>query len=446
MSPRRPPRARPANPSVSAAAPELTLEVERLVPGGQGLCRTADGVVFVDGVVAGEQVLVRLQGRQGGAARGDVLRVLTPSPDRVALDCPVGDTCGGCDWLHLSAPARTTWKWRLAQDALRRVGRFAEADVTSVLRPLVTIDDDTGIVAGRRRVRLTIGDDGRGTYSAARSHHRVPINDCAALHPRLRQAVAALPSAALPARTEVRLGVDDRGHVVAAVSTTTAARKLVEAGVVVGAVVPRMDGSEPGSVDHDVVGDPWLLGEVGAGLYPLATSDAATFAQATRGGGAAIIDIVMGAVDDVIDGAVVLELFCGAGHLTLPLASRASSVLAVEGDGRALRHLEANRSLVPGRITPRRSYIDADVGIPGDVTVVVVDPPRTGLVDGPSLLGRLAAVPTMKRLVMVSCDPATGARDLRAAVDAGFTLVSVTPIDAFPRTHHLEWVAHLSRA
>ena len=142
----------------------------------------------------------------------------------------------------------------------------------------------------------------------------------------------------------------------------------------------------------------------------------------------------------------MLELFCGAGHLTLPLASRASSVLAVEGDGRALRHLEVNRSLVPGRITPHRSYIDADVGIPGDVTVVVVDPPRTGLVDGPSLLGRLAAVPTMKRLVMVSCDPATGARDLRAAVDAGFTLVSVTPIDAFPRTHHLEWVAHLSRA
>jgi 23S rRNA (uracil1939-C5)-methyltransferase len=177
----------------------------------------------------------------------------------------------------------------------------------------------------------------------------------------------------------------------------------------------------------------------------MARSDAATFAQATRGGGQSIIDAVMAGVDDVIDGATVLELFCGAGHLTLPLASRASSVAAVEGDGRALRHLDGNRSLVAGVITTHISYIDADVGVPEGVTVVVVDPPRTGLVDGAAIFVKLASTPTLRRLVMVSCDPATGARDLRAAVDAGFILESVIPIDAFPRTHHLEWVAKLSR-
>jgi 23S rRNA (uracil1939-C5)-methyltransferase len=444
MAAKRPTRSR-GTPSSPVLPREVTLDVDRLVPGGQGLCRTDDGVVFVDGVAAGERVLVRLQGRQGGAARGDVLQVLTASPDRIALDCVVGASCGGCDWLHLSPSARSTWKWRLAADALRRVGRFGEDDVARVLRPLVTLDDDTGLLAGRRRVRVTIGAGGRGTFSAARSHARVPVSDCGALHPGLRQALAALPSASLPERTEVRQGVDDRGHVVAAVSSSTAARKLVDAGVVVGAVVFRTDGSEPGTVDADVVGDPFLRGEVSAGRFPMARSDAATFAQATRGGGQSIIDAVMAGVDDVIDGATVLELFCGAGHLTLPLASRASSVAAVEGDGRALRHLDGNRSLVAGVITTHISYIDADVGVPEGVTVVVVDPPRTGLVDGAAIFVKLASTPTLRRLVMVSCDPATGARDLRAAVDAGFILESVIPIDAFPRTHHLEWVAKLSR-
>jgi tRNA/tmRNA/rRNA uracil-C5-methylase (TrmA/RlmC/RlmD family) len=193
------------------------------------------------------------------------------------------------------------------------------------------------------------------------------------------------------------------------------------------------------------VGDPLLVGEITAGRFA-AQHDAATFSQATRHGGAAIVDAVLAGVDDVVDGAAVLELFCGAGHLTLPLASRAAHVVAIEGDPRAIRHLRENRRLVVDggrRIDPRVAYIDASLALPV-ADVVVIDPPRTGLVDGGALLSALAAM-RPRRLVMVSCDPATGARDLRAAVEAGFQLERVVPIDAFPRTHHLEWVATLSR-
>ena len=287
---------------------------------------------------------------------------------------------------------------------------------------------------------MVIGRDGAATYSAASSHERVPVTTCGALHPLLDAALAQLPLARLPAGTTVRLAVDSRGHVVAATSSS-AARALHAAGIVVGAVV----------VDHRdeaknalVVGDAFLVGEVTAGRFT-AVADAATFAQATRHGGSAIIDAVIAAVDDIIDGARVLELFCGSGHLTLPLAARARHIHAVEGDHRALRHLEYNKTLVRGAIHAEAAFIDAELPVAADTDVVVIDPPRTGLVGARVLFSALATKARIRRLVMVSCDPATGARDLRAAVDAGFTLTSVTPIDAFPRTHHLEWVASLSR-
>jgi 23S rRNA (uracil1939-C5)-methyltransferase len=443
---RRPPA--PSSSDGDGAAPLWT--VERLVPGGQGLVRTDDGVVFVDGVAAGDVVRGARRGRRGGVGQGRVLAVVTASPERrraadVDADCAVAGRCGGCDWLHLTTAARSRWKVAVAVDALRRIGRFDDDTVARVLTPLVAGDETDRVRTGRRRVRVTVGPGGAATYSAARSHDRVVVTACGALHPRLEDAVLRLPRAALPEGLEVRLAVDDRGHVAAAVERQTAARALFDAGVVDGVVVPRSDGSAAGGDDVLVLGDAVLLGEITAGRHA-ARSDAATFSQATRHGGAAIVDAVMGGVDDVIAGAAVLELFCGAGHLTLPLAARAAHVVAIEGDTRAVRHLRENRRLVVDgerRIDPRVAYIDAGLALPV-ADVVVVDPPRTGLVDAPALAAAWAAM-RARRVVMVSCDPATGARDLRAVVEAGFRLDRLVPIDAFPRTHHLEWVATLSR-
>jgi len=421
------------------------------VPGGQGLCRTDDGVVFLDAVAAGDVVRVASGGRRGGVGRGRVLGLVTPSPERrpaaaVDADCAVAGRCGGCDWLHLDLTARARWKVAIAADALRRVGRFDDDTVRRVMAPLVAGAEAERLRTGRRRVRVTVGPAGTPTFSAARSHERVAVAACSTLHPRLEEALLRLPRAGLPEGLEVRLAVDDRAHIAAAVERQTAARALLDAGVVDGVVVPRADGSAAAGDDVVALGDPMLLGEISAGRFA-AQSDAATFSQATRHGGAAIIDAVMAGVDDVIAGAAVLELFCGAGHLTLPLAARAAHVVAVEGDARAIRHLKENRRLVVDgerRIDPRVAYIDASLALPV-ADVVVVDPPRTGLVDGAALAARWADM-RARRIVMVSCDPATGARDLRDVVDAGFRLERLVPIDAFPRTHHLEWVATLSRA
>jgi 23S rRNA (uracil1939-C5)-methyltransferase len=416
----------------------VDVEIERLVPGGSGLARDADGVVFVERAAVGDRCRVAVS-RRGGVRHGTILEVLSASADRVAPDCDVAARCGGCDWLHLSSTAQARGKADIARDALRRVGRFADDELAGVVVDVVSPPRDAAPAqVGRRRTRVVIGADHRASYSAANSHDRVGVVGCAALHPALQQVLAALPARKLAPQTHLSLAVDDRGHVVAATSER-AARSLCAAGLIAGAVVV-----DERDAAHDalVIGDPLLVGEITAGRFN-AVADAATFAQATRHGGEAITQAVLQGVDDVLDDATVIELFCGAGHLTLPLASRARSVWAVEGDRRALRHLEHNRTLVQAAITTQAAFIDGNLALPAHVDVVVIDPPRTGIVGAAAVMAALAVL-RPQRLVMVSCDPATGARDLRAAVDAGFQLRSLVPIDAFPRTHHLEWVATLA--
>jgi 23S rRNA (uracil1939-C5)-methyltransferase len=436
---RQPRRASSSNSEASLTPREGT--VERLVPGGAGLLRDDEGVVFVDDVAPGERVRYVERGRRGGARRGRLLTVLQPSPARVTPSCPHAGHCGGCDWLHLDRAAQTRGKEQLVDDSLVRVGRFAADVVPSVRAPLVVPTDVQG--AARRRVRWAVNDDGRVGFFARGLHEVVVVDACPALDARLQDRLARLPP--LTPRTQVRVVVDDDGHVAAAVHHERDARALLSAGVVDGVIVV---GDDDDGRDRLALGRPWVVGEVTAGRWP-ARSDAASFTQATRAGGRAIVDAVLAAVDDDgarLDGVRVLELFCGSGHLTLPLAGRGALVDAVEGDARAVRWLGENANLVAGgRIQVRRAFIDdaLPLGEPAP-QIVVADPPRTGIPGAAALFRRLWDK-GVRLLVLVSCDPATGARDLRAAVDAGFLLRRVVPLDAFPGTHHVEWVATLQR-
>lgn len=434
--------------STQNAAPREGV-VERLVPGGAGLVRDDDGVVFVDDVVPGERIRYAVSGRRGGARQARLLAVLQPSSSRVVPSCAHAGRCGGCDWLHLDRAAQTRGKEQIVDDALARIGRFAPGDIAAVRAPLVVAgnDDEGRRGAARRRARLAVDDDGRAGFFARGSHDVVVVDVCPALDPRLQATLEKLPP--LAPRSTLRLAVDDAGHVVAAVEDARDAHALVQRGLVTGAVV-----GGDGAAHDDVVGDPLVRGEVTAGLFP-ATSDAACFTQATRFGGRAIVDAVVDAVEAVVAlandrrGLAVLELFAGSGHLTLPLAARGAVIDAVEGDPRGVRFLQQNAAALapPGAVVVRRAFIDGSLTLGAGATapkVVVADPPRTGIPDAARLLRRLHDA-DVDAVVMVSCDPATGARDLRAAVDAGFVLRRVVPIDAFPGTHHVEWVASLQR-
>lgn len=384
---------------------ELVLSIDKLVPGGLALARDADGVVLVRGALPGERVRVRVDRAQKKTRHARVLAVLAPSPDRVAPDCPHHPRCGGCDLLDLAPAAHARAKEQMLDDALTRMGRV---DAETLSRARLPMDvPGAGDDARRRRARFVVDDTGALTFSERGAHERVRIDSCRALHPALDAARAALAQQRLPAGTEVRVAVDDAGTV----------------------SVARPGGAAPAR----------LLGEVAPGVAggPYA-SDASVFTQATRFGGRAILERVLEAAGDV-SGARVLELFAGSGHLSCALVRAGAELDAVEGDGRAVELLGENLARAGGGHA-RQAFIDDALPFAAH-DVLVADPPRTGIPGFAGLLARSTAA----RLVLVSCDLATGARDLAIARAAGFSLSWIRPIDAFPRTSHQETVSLLVR-
>lgn len=443
--------------------------VDALAPGGRALIRDAGAVLFARGALPGERVEVAVERTARGVRHGVVLRVLERSPQRVEPDCPAHGTtpgtCGGCDLLHCAPAAARALRERIVDDVLVRVGRLAPDLVAQIRRPLTAPSaGDDPLEALRRRVRVVIRDK-KPTFSSPESHARVHVERCAALHPVLNEGLARLADAGLADGTEVRLACDDRGHRSAALERARPgdARRVVDAGAADGAVLLRppmparsastagsaragrgaTDDADAASVEHERTGDPVLQGEVAPGFHGTsgpARSDAGVFTQATRFGGRAILRAVLEAAAPA-PGDRVLELFAGSGHLTLPMLCRGAHVHAVEGAPRGVEFLERNVADFAAQCTTRRAFIDGDLRAPEDVDVIVADPPRTGIPGFAAILSRFRAA----RLVLVSCDPATGARDLAIARAAGYVVQWLEPIDAFPRTSHVEWVANLRR-
>lgn len=421
--------------------------MERLVPGGLGLLRDDSGVVLLRGGLPGERVRARITRLRGGVRHGVVVDVFERSPARISPDCGLHPRCGGCDLLDLSAEGQAAAKREMVLDALRRIARL-EGDDLERVAPLVRAPL---AARARRRARLTVDDEGAPGFFAPGSHEVVALEDgCPALTAPLEEAARELADELeLPPRVTLQLACDDDGRVSLAVGNASKpelralAREAEGRGIVTGALVLGRRGQVV-----EGFGDPVLLGEVAPGAPggPY-RSDAATFTQATRFGGHAILDEVLSALGP-LEGRRVLELFAGAGHLTLPMAAAGASVLAVEGDARAFHWLERNAVTggLDDRVHRRRGFIEGGsvhALLEGEARfdALVLDPPRTGVPGFAAVLDGLE----VDRLVMVSCDPATGARDLGIARSRGFVLERLVPIDAFPRTSHVEWVASLSR-
>lgn len=419
--------------------------IERFVPGGLGLIRTEAGVVLVRGGLVGERVEAEVSRARRGMREATVTRVVEAAPERVAPDCALHPRCGGCDFLDLSTHAQGKAKREMAMDALRRIARVDTQGIEVAIReaPL--------LARARRRARFATDAHGQLGYFERASHQVIALKTCPALFAPLDAAVGALSEMALAPRLTLRVVVGEGDGISMAVSGSTSMNRLtaiaeatVEAGIAAGVLV--LD--DRGRVAREI-GDATIVGEIAHGVAggPYA-SDAATFSQATQFGGRAIIDEVVKAAGD-LEGRRVLELFAGAGHLTLPLAVAGAEILAIEGDERAVMWLERNvhTAGVQGRTRFRRAAIGRAptrviTGARPRFDLVVADPPRSGAAGLADILRKTRP----RDVILVSCDLATGARDLRIAIDAGFALASCTLIDAFPRTSHTEWVAHLRLA
>ena len=458
----------------------VELAIEDLAPGGEGMGRDGARPVFVPFTAPGDRVEVEVAAGQG-PAHGVLLRLVEPGPGRVEPPCrhfgpgeEPDRLCGGCEWLHLRYQAQLAQKARALAKTLRRIGRLEPGSYR--LLPVVPSPQP---LRYRSRAKFHLDrPSGRLAFFRRRSHEPVRLAECHLLEGELdslRAAVGpALCEAGLAAREVTLEWSAHQGRGAAALALAEAgpgararAEALLGAVPALAGVVLLADGAPP-----RLVGDPVLRHErwPGEPERGLSRSRPDVFRQANRLANARLVEAALDLLRP--DGEAVLELFCGAGNFTGPLAGRARSVAAVEAQGPALELARQDlgdlaSAGAAGEGRPGASGGDGGASSPhidvrffaGDALglarafareagpaarrfgAALLDPPREGARGvGPAL--RDLGVP---RAVYVSCDPATLARDLKGCVEAGFRVAAVQPVDMFPQTHHVEAVALVER-
>ncbi|HET9218325.1 MAG TPA: class I SAM-dependent RNA methyltransferase [Terriglobia bacterium] len=375
----------------------MRVTIEKLVYGGAGLARTENGVVFVPRTAPGDVVDVQLVERKSDYAVGRVSALLEPSADRQAPVCPNYDSAGCCHWQHIRYPRQLEIKEAILRETLQRTGR-------------TTWDAPIAIVSGPElhyRLRASFHVQGRKLgFVEERSHKVVPIVECSALSPELN---AFIPEGnrilAEPDMEEIR-----EVHVVSGPPVLAAFGR-------------RHVGQGPARIH---------VKDFEFDLHPEA------FFQTNRYLLPQFLDAVLAHAGRAKR---VLDLFCGIGFFAIPLARHANEVLGVESSRTAVLQARVNAGL--NRVT-NAEFFEGDVedalknspDLRPDL--VVLNPPRTGAGrDG----ARLAAGLGAEQLVYVSCNPSTFAREVPVIIGSGYALESLTLVDQFPDTFHIEFVA-----
>jgi tRNA/tmRNA/rRNA uracil-C5-methylase (TrmA/RlmC/RlmD family) len=405
----------------------MDLQVGRIASGGGCVARAPDGrVVFVRHALPGERVVAAVTAVTRSFLRADAVEILEPSSDRVVPPCVHAGPgrCGGCDWQHIWLGAQRVLKEALVEEQLRRL---AHIDRTVEVEEVAGAPDGLG---WRTRVRFAVDPTGRVGLYRHRSHSVEPIERC----PIASEAIGKLGVGSALWRGAHHLEVTaspDGGAPVVSVETgrnRLVARPLPGAGLVVNGRTRK----RPSRVHFDVLGHRF---EISPGV----------FWQVHPGAATALSRCVLEGLAPQ-KGERAADLYSGAGLFTVPLAravGASGSVVAVERSGRATMDAARNTEgltqveIVRAAVSP--STIEGRLGSPD---LVVLDPAREGA--GRAVMESLMALaPPPRRVAYVSCDPASFARDLKVALDAGWTLGSLRAFDLFPMTEHVELVGVL---
>lgn len=393
----------------------MTVRIERPATGG-GVGRADDGkVIFVRHSLPGE--LVRAQVNESTATfyRGDAIEVLEPSPDRVTAPCPYAHPggCGGCDLQHASQGAQLSWKGSLVAEHLRRIAGL-EIDVT--------VTTPVGEVKGSRtRLRCAVDGDGRLSLRAARSHELVPLDACWIAN-----------EAFGPAFQNSWLGVEEvELRAIGDGEPFAVARRETERGTTFELRSMKGKPLDPTTHSRAKVHDHVFS------ISPL------SFWQSHRRAPEMLLDTVLDFAG-VTPGDEVVDLYSGVGLFAVPLAKKVGPggrVTAVETSPFSVRDARTNATGLKQLKVREWSVTARSVNdTVREGSVVIVDPPRLGLAKGvaASIVRR-----SPRRLVYVSCDAATFARDLKIFLTNGFVLERLEVFDLFPMTEHVELVALL---
>ena len=433
-----------------------TINIEKIIAGGKGLARLASGqVVMVDGVLTNETVIIRETDRHSGYIEGEVVDILSPSSSRIKPQCPLYGECGGCDLQHGNYQEQLTIKTAIVSEAMARAGIKLGQET---LEKTVPCQQQWGY---RQRLRLKLDSRGNPGFFKKKTNALIAVSSCPIAAKPINAALAELAASRCLAPLsqfcpEIELlqsPADQR------ISLVLLLRKKQEIPPPVlqaiadcpsihtcsckagkyfsGLIPPPEEGQKrPKPLSQQVT--------VGDQADCTLSWSAGCFSQVNPAQNQQLIQLVCELAGNV-QARTILDLYGGMGNFSIPLALCGGTVTGIEWNSESIKWAEINAEAAG--ITA--SFFAADVADSlrqlvndrAQVDLIVLDPPRKGIAGAAALLPKL----NPEKIIYISCDPATLARDLATISRKGYGLSKLIPVDMFPQTHHIESIALLEK-
>lgn len=444
----------------------IKLNINSISSEGSGVGKTEEGItVFVPDSAIGDRLDVRIVKVQKTYAFGKVEEIITPSPDRITPTCFVGNKCGGCVYCHISYDAELKAKEQRVKDAIERI-----AKLNIPINPIIS----TGEVSRyRNKAMIPVGLDNQGKiimgFYSKHSHRIVECSDCS-LQPECFLKASEILKAFLQShKISIYNEATHKGlfrHLYLRIGEKTDelmitlvinGKELPYSDVLVDAFKAQLPNLKSVVLNTNCEDTNVVLGKKSKTLYGEGfikdilcnlnfKISPQSFYQVNRKG-AELLYSKAAEYADLSGGEVLLDLYCGTGTIGLSMAHKAKSLVGVEIVPKAIE--DAKENAKANGIQNAR-FICSDAARAAETLraegltpdVIIIDPPRKGC--DKSLIKTISDM-APKRVVYVSCDPATLARDLVIFAELGFTAQEVTPVDMFPRTAHVECVTWLTK-
>jgi 23S rRNA (uracil1939-C5)-methyltransferase len=388
---------------------QLQVELTDIAFQGAAIGRTNGQVVFAEYGIPGETVTVEVERERRDYLHGRVVAIARPSPARVEPPCPYFGECGGCQWQHIDYQQQVEFKRHIVREQLRRIGKFDTPSVS----PTVPSPDSYGY---RNQARLSIGREGSlGFVSRPGVGRRfLRIDRCLIMHPAINEVLATLQG-----RTLVKHQV------------------VIRYGIHTGQLLVQPDLSH--LVPEVSSGQAFYEEELLGHRFRISAS---SFFQTNTRQAERLVELVRERIQPT-GREVLVDAYAGVGTFAVLLARDVRRVIAIEESPAAADDAQYNLRGIDNIEYLRAKVEDVLGDLEAKPDVVILDPPRVGC--HPRALHAVLGL-RPRRLVYVSCDPSTLARDLRLLCDGGYRLLDVTPLDMFPQTYHIESVATLERS
>lgn len=435
---------------------QVDITIEKLANGGAGCGRYQGKVFFVPFTAPGDLVSVTIVREKSSYAEAELVQLITASPQRLTPICPIFSLCGGCNWQHIDYPSQVTAKKQIFAELLWRAARVSPEIITEVL----PAPDPLGY---RSRIQLKVSHHGGRAdlgFYRPKSHQIAAVPDhCAIAHMRLnaifedlRHLLATCPYSDGVNQIDIARGDDDCTSAVLHCTRTSVGEMIKyllshqEDYPLINSLFVRH-----GNSTRKVFGSEQLSYKVrnkapGSQLEHTLFFSVDAFSQINYRQNQQLIDLVSGFAA-LTGREKVLDLYCGNGNFSIPLADSAAEVVGFEGNAPSISDARSNAAY-NGLSNTRYHCSDSLEAVKklttsGEVfDVVILDPPRNGAVDV------VRHIPALRpdRIIYVSCDPATLARDLNELKLKGYEVQTCQGVDMFPQTYHLESVTLLTKS